>query len=224
MRLALFDLDNTLLAGDSDAEWGRFLVRIGAVDAHQYAQINEGFYQDYKNGCLDIKAFLRFALEPMKRYPLAQLQAWHGQFMDEVVKPMVAPGARSLLARHRAAGDLIVIITATNRFVTEPIARELDVEHLIATNVDMTPDGQPTGESSGVPCYQEGKIIRLEAWLEERGHTLDSFGESWFYSDSRNDLPLLGRVTHPVAVDPDPVLLAEAEQRDWRVISLRQPA
>lgn len=221
MRLALFDLDNTLLAGDSDAEWGRFLVRSGAVDAQQYAEINEGFYQDYKDGCLDIRAFLRFALEPLKRHPLAQMQAWHAEYMDAVVRPMVAPGARPLLARHRAAGDLILIITATNRFVTEPIARELGVDNLLATNVDVDADGQPTGESSGVPCFKEGKIIRLEAWLEERGYTLDSFDETWFYSDSLNDLPLLQRVSHPVAVDPDPVLLAEAEKNDWRIISLR---
>ena len=221
MRLALFDLDNTLLAGDSDAEWGRFLVRVGAVDAREYAVINEGFYQDYKDGCLDIRAFLRFALEPLKRHPMAQLLAWHAQYMDEVVRPMVAPGARSLLARHRAAGDLILIITATNRFVTEPIARELGVDHLLATNVDVDASGRPTGESSGTPCFQEGKITRLEAWLDERGYTLDSFDETWFYSDSLNDLPLLQRVSHPVAVDPDPVLLAEAEKNDWRVISLR---
>lgn len=221
MRIALFDLDNTLLAGDSDAEWGRFLVRVGAVDARQYAEINESFYQDYKNGCLDIKAFLKFALEPLARYPLSQLRQWHDQFMDEVVRPMIAPGARPLLARHRAAGDLVAIITATNRFVTEPIARELGVEHLIATQVDTDSNGQPTGESSGIPCYQGGKITRLEAWLEQQGRTLEEFGESWFYSDSLNDLPLLRRVTHPVAVDPDPVLQAEAEKNDWRILSLR---
>lgn len=221
MRLAIFDLDNTLLAGDSDAEWGRFLVKIKAVDAKLYAEKNEGFYQDYKNGCLDIHAYLRFALTPLKENSIAQLRAWHQQFMNEVIIPMIAPGSADLLAKHRAAGDLMMIITATNQFVTGPIATELGFEHLLATPVDYDANGQPTGESSGIPCYQEGKIQRLDAWLQEYGYNWEHFSETWFYSDSRNDLPLLRRVSHPVAVDPDETLRAEADASDWRIISLR---
>ena len=221
MRLAIFDLDNTLLAGDSDAEWGRFLVKIKAVDAEQYAAANEGFYQDYKNGCLDIQAYLRFALTPLKEHPIAQLQAWHEQFMRETIRPMIAPGTAELLAKHRASGDLMMIITATNQFVTGPIAQELGFEHLLATPVDYDEQGQPTGSSTGIPCFQDGKILRLNAWLETHGYAWEDFSETWFYSDSRNDLPLLRRVSHPVAVDPDDALRAEAEACDWRLISLR---
>lgn len=221
MRLALFDLDNTLLAGDSDAEWGRFLVKMGAVDAESYTRTNEAFYEDYKAGRLDILAFLRFCLAPLARYSRATLDAWHQQYMHEVIRPMIAPGTAALLERHRRAGDLMVIITATNRFVTGPIAAELGVEHLIATEVAMDAAGQPTGDTWGTPCYQHGKIERLEQWLQDNGYRWEDFEESWFYSDSRNDLPLLQRVTNPVAVDPDTVLRTQAEAQGWPVLSLR---
>jgi HAD superfamily hydrolase (TIGR01490 family) len=221
MRLALFDLDNTLLAGDSDAEWGRFLVQIGAVDAEVYSRENERFYNDYKSGCLDIQAFLRFALAPLKAHPRATLDAWHEEFMRQVVSPMVAPGTAALLQQHRQAGDVMVIITATNRFVTGPIATLLGFTHLIATEVECDAAGQPTGESFDTPCFQHGKIERLHAWLAAQGWHWNDFAETWFYSDSRNDLPLLNQASHPVAVDPDPVLEAHARAAGWPVISLR---
>ena len=221
MRLALFDLDNTLLAGDSDAEWGRFLVRHGIVDAELYARENERFYNDYKSGCLDIAAFLRFALAPLARLSRAELDALHGQYMQEVVRPMIAPKTQALLQQHRDAGDLIAIITATNRFVTGPIARELGVEHLIATEVAMDAEGRLTGDSYGTPCFQGGKIVRLQQWLAEQGYTWEQFDDSFFYSDSLNDLPLLEQVRHPVAVDPDAVLRDTALTRGWPVLSLR---
>lgn len=220
MNLALFDLDNTLLAGDSDYEWGQFLIDRGVVDRDFYESRNRDFYEQYKAGTLDIHAFLAFALEPLARHTPEELARWHADFMAERVAPIVAPGARALLARHAAQGDLMAIITATNAFVTAPIARELGVPHLIATEPEKV-DGRYTGRPDGVPCFQAGKITRLDAWLAARGQTLASFGESWFYSDSLNDLPLLSRVTHPVAVDPDPSLAATARERGWPIVSLR---
>jgi len=218
MTLALFDLDNTLLAGDSDHAWGEFLVARGHVDAEAYRVANDGFYADYKAGTLDIRAFCEFVFAVLARNDRATLDAWRDEFMAERVEAMLLPAAVELLERHRAQGHTLVIITATNRFVTELIARRYGVEHLIATEPEQDAGGRFTGRLAGTPCFQDGKITRLREWLTTRGDTLDG---SWFYSDSRNDLPLLEVVAHPVAVDPDPVLEQTARDRGWPVISLR---
>lgn len=220
MNLALFDLDNTLLAGDSDFQWAQHLIGHQVVDREVYEARNVEFYEQYKDGTLDIHEFLDFQLKPLSRHPRSQLDAWHREFMEQRILPIIAPGARELVNRHRLGGDLCVIITATNSFVTGPIARELGVEHLIATEPEQK-DGKFTGQISGVPCFKEGKITRLESWLDERNLTWLSFLESWFYSDSLNDLPLLQKVTHPVAVDPDATLKAHATRNEWPIISLR---
>ena len=217
MRLALFDLDNTLLAGDSDYEWAQFLIDEGVLDRETYEARNREFYEQYKAGVLNIREFLDFQLRPLAQYPRATLDAWHRAFMERRIVPMISTQARDLVARHQ--GDLRVIITATNSFVTAPIARELGVEHLVATEPEEC-DGRFTGGVSGEPCFREGKLVRLEAWLAQQGLALDGFCESWFYSDSANDLPLLQRVTHPVAVDPDPRLEAHARAHGWPVLQL----
>ena len=217
MRLALFDLDNTLLAGDSDHSWGDFLCRHGRVDAGEYRARNDAFYADYCAGKLDVVAYQNFSQAILGRTPMAQLAQWHAEFMAEVIEPIILARGEALLAQHRQAGDKLVIITATNRFVTGPIAARLGVETLLATECGMR-EGRYTGQISGIPCYQEGKVTRLNQWLQENGLNLD---DSYFYSDSRNDLPLLERVSHPVAVDPDAVLSETATTRGWPVISLR---
>ncbi|MFN7086938.1 MAG: HAD family hydrolase [Burkholderiales bacterium] len=217
MNLALFDLDNTLLAGDSDFEWAQFLIEKGVLDREVYEARNQEFYDQYKAGTLDIAEFLDFQLKPLSRHPRAVLDAWHREFMARKIRPLIRAGARALVERHR--GDLRAVITATNSFVTAPIVREFGIEHLIATEPEQH-DGEFTGGVAGVPCFREGKVKRLEAWLAAQGRSVASFGESWFYSDSLNDLPLLSRVTHPVAVDPDPVLRAHAEKHGWPVVSL----
>jgi len=218
MRLALFDLDNTLLAGDSDFEWAQFLIEKGVLDREVYEARNQAFYDQYKAGTLDIHAFLDFQLKPLARHPRSQLDAWHAEFMRDKIVPMVARGTRALLARHQDA--VRVIITATNSFVTAPIAAMLGVEHLIATDPEQV-NGEFTGRVTGLPSFREGKVRRLEEWLAGRGTSWAEVAESWFYSDSLNDLPLLERVRHPVAVDPDPSLRAHAQDRGWLVISLR---
>ncbi|PAU56754.1 phosphoserine phosphatase [Pseudomonas sp. PIC25] len=217
MRLALFDLDNTLLAGDSDHAWGDYLCERGILDGVAYKARNDAFYQDYLAGHLNIRDYLNFCLEILGRTEMAQLEQWHREFMRDCIEPIILAKGEALLEKHRAAGDRLVIITATNRFVTGPIAARLGVETLLATECEMQ-DGRYTGRTTDVPCYQEGKVTRLERWLGETGLSLEG---SYFYSDSRNDLPLLERVSHPVAVDPDPILRAEAEKRGWPVISLR---
>ncbi len=220
MNLALFDLDNTLLAGDSDFQWAQHLIGHQVVDREVYEARNVEFYEQYKDGTLDIHEFLDFQLKPLSRHPRSQLDAWHREFMEQRILPIIAPGARDLVNRHRLGGDLCVIITATNSFVTGPIAQALAVDHLIATEPERK-DGKFTGRVSGVPCFREGKITRLENWLDEHNLTWLSFLQSWFYSDSLNDLPLLQKVTHPVAVDPDATLRAHAEKNGWPIISLR---
>ncbi len=220
MALAIFDLDNTLLAGDSDYLWGVFLGEIGAVDRDHYERENERFYSEYREGRLDIFEFLAFSLRPLATQPLSRLLAWREQFLVERIDPIITPAARALVERHRAVGDALMIITATNAFVTAPIAARFGVPHLIATDPEQV-DGRYTGRVAGVPSFREGKVQRLEAWLAEQGQALDG---AWFYSDSHNDLPLLERVEHPVAVDPDPLLTAEATRRGWPVISLRGKA
>ncbi|MBK5968968.1 MULTISPECIES: histidinol-phosphatase [Thiorhodovibrio] len=217
MRLTIFDLDNTLLAGDSDYLWGCHLIEQGVVDATEYERKNSAFFADYRNGCLDIDAFLRFSLRPLSQHPLATLHAWRDAFMREKIEPIILPQARALIEEHRRAGDRLLIITATNRFVTAPIAEFLGIADLIATDPEFC-DGRYTGEVAGIPAFQHGKVERLHHWLGEQGLTL---ADSRFYSDSINDLPLLSEVQHPVAVDPDPQLGAVAAERGWPIMSLR---
>jgi HAD superfamily hydrolase (TIGR01490 family) len=187
------------------------------LDREAYEARNQEFYDAYKAGVLDIHAFLDFQLKPLSRHPRAVLDAWHREFMARRILPMIRPAARALVERHRA--DLRAIISATNTFVTAPIAREFGIAELIATEPEER-GGEFTGGVSGIPCFREGKVQRLDAWLAARGSTLGAYSESWFYSDSLNDLPLLSRVTHPVAVDPDATLRAHAQGRGWRIISL----
>lgn len=220
MNLVLFDLDNTLLAGDSDFQWAQFLIEQRVLDREVYEARNIEFYEQYKAGTLDIHEFLDFQLKPLSRHPRSQLDAWHQEFMQQKILPLITFQARELIERHMLGNNLCVIITATNRFVTGPIARALGVSHLIATEPEQM-NGEFTGQVSGLPCFREGKIARLESWLDEHNLTWMSFLESWFYSDSLNDLPLLNKVTHPVAVDPDATLKAHAEENGWPIISLR---
>ncbi|AAZ97964.1 HAD-superfamily hydrolase [Thiobacillus denitrificans ATCC 25259] len=222
MKLVLFDLDNTLLAGDSDYEWGQFLIAKGAVDGPDYEAKNKAFYEAYKAGGLDIYAFLAFALHPLATHPRAQLDAWRAEYIETRVRTMIPQAARDLVRRHLDEADLVAVITATNSFITAPIAQELGVEHLIATEPEQV-DGRFTGKVAGTPCFREGKIVRLGQFLEAHDTRLDDLDTSWFYSDSHNDLPLLEKVRYPVAVDPDPLLRARALERAWPVISLRQP-
>jgi HAD superfamily hydrolase (TIGR01490 family) len=217
VKLALFDLDNTLLAGDSDFEWAQFLIEKGVLDREVYEARNQQFYDRYKAGTLDIHEFLDFQLKPLARHPRALLDAWHQEFMTRKILPIIRDSARALVNRHR--GDLRAIVTATNSFVTAPIARAFGLEHLIATEPEQR-DGEFTGKVCDTPCFREGKIERVNRWLQQQGRTLASFDESWFYSDSLNDLPLLSVVTHPVAVDPDDTLRAHAERLNWPVLSL----
>ena len=217
MKLALFDLDNTLLDGDSDFEWAQFLIEQGVIDRELYEAKNLCFYEQYKAGTLDIHEFLDFQLKPLSRHARKVLDAWHEQFMRGRIRGMMSDPAQQLVARHRAAGDICVVITATNSFVTAPIARAFGIEHLIATEPEQK-DGEFTGGVAGVPSFREGKITRLEQWMAERGWNWDSFEDSVFYSDSLNDLPLLGKVRRPVAVKPDATLRAHAERAGWPIL------
>lgn len=217
MALAIFDLDNTLLAGDSDYLWGQFLVEHGLVDAEFYARENAGFYRDYRAGTLDIEAFLRFSLKPLREHPRGRLEDLRGEFMRERIAPIMLPAARDLVEAHRRAEDTLLIITATNAFITAPIAAAFGIPHLIATDPEEHA-GAFTGRVSGTPAFREGKVERLQGWLETWGGDLTA---SSFYTDSHNDLPLLHQVERPVAVDPDPVLRSEALRRGWPILSLR---
>ncbi len=216
MQLALFDLDNTLLAGDSDYSWGRFLVDQGLVDGDSYEAQNRRFYEDYKAGELDIHEFARFSLGRLGEFPMEELEALRARFVETVVRDMVAPGAQALLDRHREAGHELLIITATNSFITRPIADLLEVPGLLGTDGELI-DGRFSGNIQGTPCFQDGKVSRLRDWLAGRPEV----SESWFYSDSINDAPLLRWAQHPCAVDPCPKLQALAEAQGWPVISLR---
>lgn len=219
-NLALFDLDNTLLAGDSDYNWSLFLIGEGLLDAEQHKARNEQFYEDYKNGSLDIYAFLQFQLKPLSQHPKAFLDELHKKYMAKVIRPMMTKKAQDLVNQHKANGDLCMVITATNSFVTQPIAAAYGIEHLIGTDPEMV-DGQFTGGVSGTPSFQQGKVTRLNEWLAARGQTLAEFETSYFYSDSHNDLPLMKLVTNPVAVDADATLAAYASEHGWPQISLR---
>jgi len=217
--LALFDLDYTLLPIDSDYEWARFLIRLGVVDGPEYDRRNDVFFEQYHAGTLDIGEFLAFQLAPLAAHPVEQLDAWRERFVGEVIRPRIVDAARALVDRHRARGDLCAIVTATNEFVTRPIAAEFGIEHLIATRIE-TADGRYTGRPLGTPSFREGKVQRTAEWLASLGCSWSGFARSHFYSDSTNDVPLLERVTDPVATNPDARLAALAQQRGWRTMRL----
>jgi HAD superfamily hydrolase (TIGR01490 family) len=217
MALAIFDLDNTLIAGDSDHSWGEFLAVNGKVDRDYYRVMNDRFYVDYEAGCLDINAYLNFSLAPLAEIPMAELQQLHQKFLHEIITPMMLSKAQNLLATHRKSGDHLLVITSTNRFIVEPICNALGIDDLIATELEII-DGNYTGRFSGTPTFREGKVERFNQWLVEHP---EHSGESYFYSDSINDLPLLLEVEIPIAVDPDDALRDEANNRNWEIISLR---
>jgi hypothetical protein len=219
MNLALFDLDNTLIAIDSDHAWGRYLVARGVVDSHEFDRKNDYFYERYKAGTLDIHEYLLFALAPLAGRPRAEIDAWHAEFMQTVILPAIGQKARALVRQHLDAGDICCCVTATNAFVTAPIAREFGIPHLIACDLEEH-DGVYTGKPTGIPSFQAGKILRVEGWLGTMGKRIADFPVSHFYSDSRNDIPLLERVTRAVAVDPDDTLRELAGQRGWPLLSL----
>lgn len=221
MNLALFDLDYTLLPIDSDHAWSHFLIDRGVVDGPEWTRKADDFFTQYKAGTLDIHAYLAFALAPLAQHPRATLDAWHREFMDEVIRPAVRPAAVALVERHRSHGDLCCVVTATNAFVTRPIAQAFGIGHLVAIELEER-DGRYTGRVSGTPSFREGKILRVGQWLATQGLSWQSFGQTTFYSDSINDLPLLERVTHPVATNPDQRLLEIARAREWPVLDLFQ--
>ena len=217
VALAIFDLDNTLLSDDSDYLWGKFLAQQGIVDGEVYERENQKFFDDYKAGTLDIYAFLSFSLRPLTQLSQQQLAELHSEFMQTCILPVVAPGTPALIEKHKQQGDTLLIITATNRFITAPIAMHLGIPHLLASEPEVI-DGNYTGNIVGTPCYQDGKVVRLEEWMAKQNENLSG---SSFYSDSHNDIPLLDKVDYPYAVDPDATLLATAKARNWPVISLR---
>ena len=222
-QLALFDLDHTLLPCDSDYEWGQFLARIGVVDSADYARQNDRFYQNYKDGTLDIHEFLRFALKPLSQHSRAQLKEWHDQFMEEVIHGQLRQKAIDLVKQHQDAGDLCCVVTATNSFVTRPIVESFGIEHLIATEPatsSESPLANFTGEVKGIPNFREGKIQNVQDWLAKQNLALGALPRSYFYSDSMNDLPLMEQVSHPVATNPDDRLRTEAQKRNWPILEL----
>lgn len=218
--LALFDLDHTLLPIDSDVAWAEQLVRRGVVDAEWHRKRNSYFFEQYKAGTLDINEFLAFQLGPLGAHPRSELEAWRYEFFNNEIAPNIRPNALSLVRRHQEEGALCAIVTATNEFITEPIAQAFGVDHLIATQVEVSPEGEFTGKPKGLPSFREGKVTRVEQWLAEHGLGFEGFDRSYFYSDSLNDLPLLARVSHPVAVNPDPKLARHAQAQGWPVLSL----
>lgn len=220
MKLALFDLDHTLIPMDSDFEWGQFTVRLGWRDEGSFGEANQVFYEQYKAGTLDIAEYIRFATAAIREQGMSNSIAAHAQYMSDVVQESIKTEALELVRKHQAAGDEVVIVTATNEFVTRPIAEAFGVKHLIAIELERDASGLPTGEIKGVPSFREGKVVRVEQWLAERGATWRSVTQSTFYSDSINDLPLLEHVTHPVATNPDDRLRAVAEARGWPQLNL----
>lgn len=220
MNLALFDLDHTILPLDSDNQWGQFLTRTGAIDAAAYNLRNEQFFADYNAGRLDATAYLEFALGALAPFSRAQLDDWHAQYMQEIVRPALMPAALALVKRHQDQGDLVAIVTATNRFVTSPIAAAFGVEHLIAAEPEMRADGSLTGRLLGTPTYAAGKITHTLAWLDGLGKTLNDFERTYFYSDSQNDIPLMSIVTDPVATNPNAKLTAHALAHGWPILQI----
>jgi HAD superfamily hydrolase (TIGR01490 family) len=219
MRLAIFDLDHTLLTGDSDHLWGEYMIRHDLVERENHKRQNDRFYEDYKAGTLDIAAYTRFALEPLVRLGAQALLPLRDRFIREVVEPIIAPAAPALLERHRIQGDTLLIITATNAFITRPIAELLGVDDLLATEPEVR-DGRYTGSIAGIPCYREGKPARLAQWRAQQD---ERYEHITFYSDSHNDLPLLRQADQAIAVDPDDTLRAEAQRNGWPIITLREP-
>ena len=219
-KLAIFDLDHTLLPVDSDYEWGQFLCRIGAIDGPAYASRNAAFYAQYKDGTLNPIEYLEFVFGMLAQFQRPQLDAWHAQFMHEVIRPVVMPAALRLVRQHQDAGDETLIITATNRFITAPIAHEFGVLNLIAAEAELTDSGDFTGRPLGVPPFAAGKVSNLQRWLVAQGKSLHDFGASVFYSDSQNDIPLLSAVTHPVATNPNDLLAAHARAHGWPTLFL----
>lgn len=217
MALAIFDLDNTLISGDSDHLWGEFLVEKNIVDADLFKQKNDEFYQDYVDGKLDIYKYIEFSLSPLAENDMTTLDALHEDFMAATIRPIMLTKSKQLIEEHRQKGDTLLVITATNRFVTEPIVSEFGIDNLLAIEVEQI-DGRYTGKSTGVPSFKEGKVTRLLDWLKETGHDLHG---SFFYSDSHNDIPLLELVETPIVVDGDEQLLQHAKQKNWKCISLR---
>ena len=217
MALAIFDLDNTLIAGDSDHSWGEFLVDQNIVDRQFYKKMNDKFYADYESSCLDIYAYLEFSVQPLTKFSIKDLQSLHQQFMSEVIDPMKLDKAKDLINHHRQAGDRLLVITSTNRFIVEPICQSLGINEIIATDLEII-DNKYSGKVIGTPTFQEGKVERFNQWLMEQKESSDG---SYFYSDSINDMPMLLEVAYPIAVDPDSELRKEAESRNWEIISLR---
>lgn len=217
MALAIFDLDNTLLTGDSDYLWGQFLADQGHVDAEHYKKENQRFYEEYEAGTLDIFEFLEFSLAPLSKIEMATLSQMHQQFMQQAIQPIISNKSRKLIQQHKDKGDTLLIITATNLFITAPIAEELGIPYILATEPEIK-NNRYTGKVAGTPCFREGKVTRLNQWLTENNESLDG---SCFYSDSHNDLPLLDMVSRPVAVDPDDTLKSHAEMKGWEILSLR---
>ncbi len=217
MTLAIFDLDGTLLNGDSDYTWGQFLVEKGLVDTQVYKEANDKFFKQYQSGTLDIYEYLGFSLAPLTQFSNAELTSLHQTFMQEKIQPMMQKKAGELLKHHKDQGHFLLMITATNQFVTGPIGDALGMDHIIAPVPEMV-NGQYTGKVAGIPSFQEGKVTRLNDWLAETGHSMEG---SYFYSDSRNDLPLLELVAHPIVVDGDEILTNIAQERGWQHISLR---
>lgn len=219
MRLVLFDLDMTLLAGDSDRAWASFIARTGVVNSEEHEELERYYYAQYVNGTLDIHEFLQFHFAPLTLTPKPVLDAWRERFVEEEIRPMVRREALQLVDSWRKKEALMAIVTATNRYVAEAASRLFAIDALIATELEEV-DGVFTGKAAGTPAFREGKILRVEAWLASLGRTWDDFSETWFYSDSHNDLPLLERVNRPVATNPDAVLLAHAQKRGWPIIEL----
>ena len=220
MKLALFDLDGTLLPGDSDHAFGEFLVAQGLADGDAHRRANDAFYQHYVAGTLDIRAYVRFCTAPWRALAPEAIAALQANFVDAVIAPMLRPEAFALVERHRRAGDLLAIVTATNDFVTRPIAQRFGIDALIATELEHDAGGRATGEIRGVPSFRDGKIARVDQWLAAQGRTLADFESSTFYSDSTNDLPLLEHVSHPVATNPGPALRETALARGWPILNL----
>jgi HAD superfamily hydrolase (TIGR01490 family) len=220
MNLTLFDLDGTLLPRDSDHAFGEFVIALGWADRETFRRRNDAFYEDYLAGRLDLDAYVDFATAPWRDRPADELARASERFLDEIVRPMLHPAALDLVQRHQRDGDLIAIVTATNEFVTRPIAGLLGVDQLIATDLARDAAGRVTGTVQGVPAFREGKIARVQQWLAARGQGFDDFGRSTFYSDSTNDLPLLERVSHPVATNPGPALERIALERGWPILKI----
>lgn len=218
MNLAIFDLDHTLIASDSDNEWPKYLMHKGVVDKAFVEKKNDYFYQQYLQGRLNVDEFLEFQLEPLTRFSMEELAQMHQEFMQDFIRPTITDKARELVKQHQDAGDDLLLISATNEFIITPIAHEFGITEVIGVSLVVGEDGRYTGDYEGVPSYQAGKITRLEQWLEQKGKTRADYAEIYFYSDSRNDLPLLQDVSHPVAVNPDDILLEHAKQHGWDIV------